>query len=138
MTTLRVPDVAEVAWLSHAAADIGISNAVFCDLFNNDLTITDASVLGDFTPATYVGYAQQQVDLGPSIVAGDDGRAYVLTGTILFPLAVTGTEIVYGVVYQDGGGNLLGAIKFNSPITVSASIRPDAYQQKFTLRQEPL
>lgn len=143
MSTLYVPNAAEVMWLIYMLQYIKDNGpSIFADLFKVNVTIDDDTVLGDLQgagkTADYSGYAQQSLNLSSTdVVAGGDGRAYFLTPTITFPLSGASSQTVYGVVYTDFNGLFMGAIKFGTPVTVSTTVRPDPYQQKFTLRQEP-
>jgi hypothetical protein len=139
MTTLYVPNEAEANWLDRARFGLIDLGNVHARLFTAPTTIDDNTVIGDFVAATYSGAAT--VDLDPTtwtVVQGGDGRAYMLTETIEFPVSGASPQTVYGVVYTDDDGNLLGAILFAVPFVVNTTDRPDPYQQKFTLRQEPM
>ncbi len=83
------------------------------DLFTNNATPTTASVIGDFTIATYTGYAQQS--FGTSTVGSVSGNNITLaTAQKTFAVTATaGSNQVYGYILKDGSGNLIAAEKFS-------------------------
>jgi len=94
-------------------------------LFTNDVAISPDMVMGDLTPATYVGYA-------PAVVApaGDNfdnsaGDGIQLFATIVFqPVSgVTPNDIWGWFLYHDGTPDVLYAVeKFDESVTLAGPL----------------
>lgn len=89
-------------------------------LFQNDMTPSPGSVLGDFTVATFTGYATSGAIVWAGPVNADDGTPELVGQRLIFTAtdgAVTNT--IYGYYALDAGGGLLFAERFESPQNVA-------------------
>jgi hypothetical protein len=130
-----VPDVGELRLLEL----IKSAGATFAmGLFKANYTVTLTTVLTDVTgsgvEADYASYARQSPTFGTAATDGS-GRGYIDSDVIVFPLAGSGTQTVYGWFLLDSGGNLIQAKNFTSPITVSTSVTVDPFIHRFLLWQ---
>jgi len=110
---LLVPDVGEVQLLSYALNKLTPENQIM-RLFKNDYTPVEGSVLGDFTEATWTGYAQKSLTGSSWTVATVAG---VTTGTFAVQTftstANQAAELSYGYyVLGATSGILLWAERF--------------------------
>lgn len=80
-------------------------------LFQNNLTPTVSNVLGDFTEATFTGYASQTLAYSGSPVHDAVNHVwYQPCAQLTWTMGTPGTtNNVYGVYLTDAAGNLRGA-----------------------------
>lgn len=108
-------------------------------LFSNDYTPVQDSVIGDFTQASYSGYAQQDLDPAlwgdPIEVSGIARAAY--DGGVFEFLSTSGTQDVYGYYVTDtsGGVALWGERFVGAPLTITP-VNPVLILPMMTLHSE--
>lgn len=87
-------------------------------IFVNNLTPTPANVIGDFTEASWGGYAAISLSgqwTGPTKIV--DGEYEIVTGTYTFTKTSGTDATAYGYYVEDGTGCLFSE-RFAAPITV--------------------
>jgi len=93
------------------------------ELFQNDILPTPETPLGDYTLATYDGYAAQAVTwLAPSVA--DDGSVE-LVGTVpeWRPTGSVTPNVIYGMLLLTAGGALRAALRFDdAPIPMGSTL----------------
>jgi len=96
----------------------GAMETVDIDLYVDGPVPTNASVIGDFTVATYPGYAQAAAVAGANGISdeGDVMRVYAFAFTATIPVAPF--ETVKGLMLTGNGGGFLGAVELPTPIIV--------------------
>lgn len=90
-------------------------------LFQNDVAITDETVVGDLTVATFGGYANVAVALWNAVYTETGGLA--ACNTPLTHFAASGaapSNLIYGWYYLAAGGALFAAGNFDEPIPMGA------------------
>ncbi len=81
-------------------------------------TPTRQNIFGDFTEATYPGYAPQ-AGIVPGAVQGDEGQRLDSFGFgIVATVPVGPFEAVKGVILLDADGEYVGAVELVTPINV--------------------
>ena len=95
-------------------------------LFQNNYTPSIASVLADFTQATFTGYAQAELlDTMAGLPRIDtDGNVYIVCNSVLSftQTADTTPNTVYGYyVVSDVGSHIIAAKRFDTPIEFNAA-----------------
>lgn len=111
-----------LAILTRAAAAAGPYNTMNVHLFTNNITPSSASVLSDFTEATYTGYAPQAVTAFGLPYVWIDGECHITDGALQFqPSGLVTPETIYGVFLTDttdailiAAGRLDQPVPFNS------------------------
>lgn len=109
------------------APDAGRLNGSKMILFKNDVHPTKDSVLGDFTPATFPGYATSAAIVWGAAFEAEDGSAQIVGPTVQFlsddlPDPV---ETVYGYCVVNGDADeLIFAERFAAPIQVDHEGQP--------------
>jgi hypothetical protein len=133
---IKVPDVAEKTFLDLIIKPYFNTNSVL-RLYVNSLTPLDATVVGDFTEASFPGYlAQNIMDWGVSVTT-PEGRAQIEAGVKTFTRGVGGSpQTVYGYYVTGVGGSLLFAEKVDPPVTLSTSGQQYTVLPRFTVRSE--
>jgi len=104
-----------------AANDYG---AVTMDLYQNDVTPTEGSILADFTVADFSGYAQETaLNFGAPFV-NLDGYAEMDLPSVQFDHSGGATaNMIYGFYIQKTGGGLLYAERLpTAPIPMVTSL----------------
>lgn len=94
------------------------------DLYQNDITPTPDTVVGDLDVATFTGYAQVTLTTFSAPYLNADGAGAVLTPLAQFNTAAPYTvgNVVYGYWIEDVDGALLLAGRFpNAPITMAGA-----------------
>ncbi len=107
--------------LSSGAAVTGQLVGAKVDLWINNFTPTALNVIGDFTKASWAGYAQGTVGGWGSQRTQTDGRiAVAATNLMEFvgPAAGSGPT-VYGYMVQNATGALLYSVKFANPVAMT-------------------
>jgi hypothetical protein len=78
------------------------SGALYCRLFQNDITPDEDSELGDFVEADFDGYAQIIMNLWQGVALDGTDRAFTYHGTTSFLQTGTGTtNDIYGFYLAD-------------------------------------
>ena len=95
------------------------------DLFQNNVTPTKNSVVGDFVVATYDGYVQQAIaTVPPPIIDSINGGISLVIPSNLFVYGPVGsppvTNQIYGFIIRTAAGKLLAAGTFANPISMAA------------------
>jgi hypothetical protein len=85
-------------------------------LFQNNFNPTPASILADFTEATFDGYAAQvfKMDAGPTRFA--DGSIGTWNLTTFHQTGNTTPNTIYGCYLLDPSGALAIAVRFDTPV----------------------
>lgn len=104
-------------------------------LFANAHTVTDASVIGDFTESSFVGYAAAAPTWStPANVAGVPTST---SATVTFTQTSAWPSTSYGVYVTDStNALLLGAANFVSPVVLTASQPSYALTVSITFKPE--
>ncbi len=121
-----MPDIVESDGAVDARASGYVSTVLnasggLAKLFTNPSSVTPANVAGDFTEATYTGYAAQTtVGIWSSPVQIVAGQWASTSAVIDFPGSTGGSpETIYGIYIVDGFGALLMSWTFSSSIIMS-------------------
>ncbi len=86
-------------------------------LYQNNLTPTVNTNLADLEEATFSGYAFAAIAAWNPVYVDPQNLATVLGGLVTFvQTADTITNTIYGAFYLDGGGALIWAYRFPSPV----------------------
>ncbi len=110
---------------SHAQLDAlkavsGPLDGLIVKLFTNSLTIDHDSVAGDFTEATFDGYAASTAIAWGATHFNANNKAQLVGDTKQFTAgASVASETVQGYFVVDGSGDLVFAERFDSPVTIS-------------------
>jgi len=114
-----LPNVSKIQWLERVLAD---GSTWVVKLHTNVLTIGNATVIGDFTEATFAGYSSFSPTYGAISIDGSN-RAAATAAAHTFHLTA-GSQVIRGYYIVDAGGDLLGGENFGSPVTLDTSV-PD-------------
>ena len=106
-----------------ALVDTGaLLDDVLVRLFTNNIEPTPASVLADFTQATFTGYAASAAVSWDAVFTDLLGNAVVRGDTETFVATGTPTpETIYGyyLTKSGGGGALVGSQRFTTPVNIT-------------------
>jgi len=105
-------------------------------LYQNNLDPTPETPIGDYTAATFTGYAQKAITwLAPSVA--DDGTPEVVgIVTEWRPTDGVTPNSIYGLILVETGGALRAATKFDgAPLGMSSAL--DSLLPTFRLRLTP-
>jgi len=105
-------------------------------LYQNNIDPTPETPIGDYTAATFTGYAQKAITwLAPSIA--DDGTPEVVgTTTEWRPTDAVTPNSIYGLLLVTAGGALYQAGKFdNDPLPMGSNL--DSLLVTFRVRLAP-
>lgn len=131
---LIVPDVAEPIFLQQIVANL-FGAGIRLRLYSNNYTPADNSALGNFTEATFSGYAAAAPSMSAAAevankASSNDSLARVFSHN---GGGVSNTIYGYYVTVLGGGGDLLWAERFPAPIVMSAAGSTISIQLFFTL-----
>lgn len=114
-----IPDVALVDTLEIERASFNAGGTVM-KLYANNYTPVAATVLGDFSEATFPGYASANNDpYGAAAMVGPVAQIDATEAVFTRGVGV-GSEDIYGYWVEDGAGNLLYAERFaGGPYTIA-------------------
>lgn len=118
-----VPDTLSLAQLLALTTTPGAFFGAIVKLFQNDFTPSRAAVVGDFTEATYTGYAASSAVTWAAPFIDPVAGPTVMSNLVAFPAGspfVISNQI-YGYYVVDGSGNLLFSERFGTPVNVSLS-----------------
>jgi len=118
-----VPEEAEINFLSELITTL--LDGCNCHLFSNNITVSAATVLTDFTECTFTGYAEDAFTAWSSPAIQGDGSAGSTPGDATFtPTSGGGSGTIYGGYVTDpGDAELLWAWNYPSGgITVAMGI----------------
>jgi hypothetical protein len=88
-------------------------------LFQNDIAISDETVVGDLDIATFGGYANAAIALWNAPYTEPGGLAAVNTPNTFFAASgVAPANLIYGWFYLAAGGALYAAGNFDAPISM--------------------
>ena len=114
---LIVPDVGKVELLKYALKNAASQNQIL-HLYSNDPTISDLTVLTDFTEVTGSGYSQISLLGSNWTVNPTNTTASYPEQTFIF----SGAVLVYGYYVTNTDGDLLWCERFtNAPFSIPAS-----------------
>lgn len=87
-------------------------------LFQNNITPTPATALGDLTEPTYTGYAQQSILNWGGVQTNPDGsvQTVCLNNFVFLPSDGVTPNTIYGAFVLDNALGLKGAVRFANPI----------------------
>lgn len=116
---VTIPDVALVTTLEIERADFN-SGGTTMHLYANNYTPVAATVIGDFSEATFPGYAPAANDpYGAAAMVGAVAEIDATEAVFTYGVGV-GSEDIYGYWVEDAGGNLLYAERFpGGPYTMA-------------------
>ena len=117
---LVVCDGAKESQLADLIADV--LNASYYHLFANTPTITHASVVGDFTEASWPGYAAQPLSTWSAPSLDGAFNAFTTSDPVVVPNSDTANWSANGYYLTDGTGNLIGAAYFPTPQVLPAGL----------------
>lgn len=129
--TLKIPDAGELVILNQLRAQWG--SALFIELYRNDYTPVDGTVLANLTVANYSGYAHQNAT-GWTAAATVSAVASTTADPKTFTVGAGGVgNSVYGYYVTDAGGALMWAERDANP-PVGMNVNGDNYTvtAKFT------
>jgi hypothetical protein len=90
-------------------------------LYNNNITPTSSSVVGDFTETSFTGYNSVTLSRAtwqtPTVV-GSSAQIQYNTSSITWTCSGSG-DTIYGAFILDGSGNLVWAEPFTAPRTLA-------------------
>jgi hypothetical protein len=103
-------------------------------LFQNDMVPTTASIIADFTEATYDGYAALSTPYGGGPYRETDG-SFTIESSLSFSMTGSVTpNIIYGAYQLDStGANLIFAKRFDNPIAMVDAFSHILIVNKITL-----
>lgn len=129
---LVVPNSAELELLELMLGSYSSSNQLKCKLYKNDYTPIATSVVGDFTEATFTGYASVTIDESLWSYATVDGKAVATYDSSPMEWTVTGSpHTVYGYYVTSNDGTVLYfAEKFSTALSLATDDTPQL-QLKF-------
>jgi hypothetical protein len=112
-----IPDAGKLVWQQWSLGNGAFTVAVV-SLFKSNTTVVAASVPGDFTIATFPGYADvnvSQVDWGVSAIVG--GVAISVSATTpVYTHTGGASQLVYGwIMVDDVSGDILAGQNFDAP-----------------------
>lgn len=91
-------------------------------LYQNNFTPSPTSVLGDFTVATFDGYANKAIAAWGAVFLDPLGLATTIAPLQTFTMTgATTPNIVYGAYYLDKNGALMWAERFAVPVNFAAA-----------------
>ena len=111
----RIKQIAELAALVAAVPFI----APKLRLYSNDFTPLPTSILGDFTAATFGGYAEDTLAWGA--VGLDGSNTPVAPAPYVFTCDGTSAGIVYGAYLIDSTGAYVCASRFATPVNFAVN-----------------
>lgn len=119
MAAAVIPDIGMLGFLKNALPD-----GLYVRLFSNDVPVVSGSVLSDFSPALFPGYADVLLDGLWSAPQMDPlGRAYSRIPNVSWTRGAGGVlEIEYGWIlyqYPTPSSVIRGGQRFDAPISVS-------------------
>ena len=130
-----IPNTAEILWLKDALNHTAAENFDL-KLFSNNITLSAATVIGDFTEVTGGGYALKSLTGSSWTVATNgsgEAEATYAAQTFTFTGTIGGSGIVYGYYYiQTTSGALMGCEKLASAFT--PTVNGDAFTFTPTLQ----
>lgn len=104
-------------------------------LFVNALTVSDTTVLSDYTEAAWSGYSPATPTW--SAAAGGTGLAYTTCTTFTFTYTGASSVQNYGVYITDSGGTRhLGGVNFPSPGYITLTPAAPSYSAQITYTQQ--
>lgn len=106
-------------------------------LYQNDFTPVGTMVIGDFTVATFDGFAAKAAAWNPSLV-NVNGFAVTYADSMLWvPTGTTTPNTIFGYYVTDTGGtNLLYARRFDTPIALTGPTTGFAMIPSFSFGSE--
>lgn len=114
-----VSNAAAIVLMNLLGTSVEIAAAVL-RLFTNNKVPANLDALGDYTEATFAGYAAAAVSLGGLPAQVNANGSVILPGVGFTPATATGVglpETVYGCYLTDAANTkLLAAARFDSPI----------------------
>lgn len=105
----------------------GLLTGGYWRLFTNNFTPNGSSVVGDFTEASWTGYAAQN-GVTWSSPGGTGGISHSDSSTIVWPVDIAATPAtVYGIFATDSSGTvMIHAVRFDTPLVPTAGIDVEA------------
>lgn len=112
-----IPDDGKTIWLDWMLGN-GVFTTATVSLFSNNVTVVAASVVTDFTVATFVGYADvtvSQSDWGASAMVGGVAVS-VSTTTPEYTCTGGASQVVFGwIMVDDTSGVMIAGQNFDVP-----------------------
>lgn len=116
MSVQVITNAAKLAILAALAAEDGPLDVAMLRLFQNDVTPSANTVVGDLTAATYTGYAAEAITwLAPSISTVDGEPEMIGTAGEFRPTGTTVTNEIWGYYITTAALTLFSAGKLDSP-----------------------
>jgi len=134
--SIKVPNVSELTLLD--ALISGKLNGAKLRAYQNNYTPVDTSVIGDFTQATFSGYAEITLNTWTAAALNASNKAETSMAAQTWTVAAGGvSNTVYGIYVVDAAGNLLYAeANPAGPVTLNTIGQFYSYLPRFTLKSE--
>lgn len=120
MSAIKVPNVGERTLLDAALGGLSLTYR----LYQNAHTPGDGSTAADFTECTFDGYAAQGPSWGAAATNGSGDAEAVAAALTWTATGGSTSNTVYGYYVTDGGGEVVWAELFDTPVAVVDA--PDA------------
>lgn len=111
-------NVHDLALLAELVAATHLYDGSKIMLFQNNIVPTRLNVIGDFTEATYTGYAQKTITWATVSYAPGSIPEVIGTVTAFRPTGTGTTNTVYGGCVVTGAGALQLAFAAGAPVTM--------------------
>jgi len=110
---LKVPDIGELVILASWIA--GVAPTIVMRLYQNNYTPVDASVLTDFTEATFSGYSAQGLTMGSPVEVANKAVSTATTPCVFTHNGGGTANTIYGYyIHETVLNQLLWAERFGS------------------------
>jgi hypothetical protein len=103
-----------------AAGSLG---ATKMKLFQNNVVVTPATLIGDLTEATFAGYVAKTLTWAVGPYLNPAGQAEIQNGSVNWtPTDSVTPNAIYGYWVEDAAGNLLWAENFTTPRSMASTL----------------
>lgn len=105
------------------------------NLFQNDITPTKDTVVGDLDVATFDGYAPKTLTTWGAAYLGPDGRVYTVAPSQQWnPTGAVTPNVIYGYWIEDKAGTLVMAGRFDDgPVPMNGVATALVLQPRFSI-----
>lgn len=131
-----IPDEGKVAWLTDMFS-LNTRESLVCKLFQNNETVDDLSTAGDFTIATFTGYANVTIARnawGTPVISGSSGQVDANTAPV-FSCTGGSAQTVYGwILVGNTSGLVYAGQNFDTPRVMSSGATETLDPFRFKLK----